>query len=222
MLERELVILGAGGAGLEALMVARRAHASWRVRGFADDSVAPGTVLDGLPVLGSIADVLAGGAAGGLHFHCAIGRNTTRQKLALLFEKAGWTPATLLDPSAVIADSARVGEGSYVGPQAFVGPQAQVGRHVLINVGASVGHHVIVGDFAQICPGARLSGTVTFGPLCFIGSNGVVAPGVRVGEAATIGASSFAAREVPAGATAVGVPAKVLAVPARPPEIFRL
>ncbi len=44
---------------------------------------------------------------------------------------------------------------------------------------------------------------------CRIGSHCVVMPGVTVGENAVVGAFSFVTRDVPAGAVAYGVPAKV-------------
>ena len=44
---------------------------------------------------------------------------------------------------------------------------------------------------------------------CRIGSHCVVMPGVTVGENAVVGAFSFVTKDVPAGAVAYGVPAKV-------------
>ncbi len=44
---------------------------------------------------------------------------------------------------------------------------------------------------------------------CRIGSHCVVMPGVTVGENAVVGAFSFVTKDIPAGATAFGVPARV-------------
>lgn len=212
---RKLLLIGAGGAGLEALMVARRSlDWQWEILGFADDAVdTHGLSVGGLPVLGAVELTLNQYQGRGIWFHCAIGSNKSRKKVAALAEAAGFMPASLVDPSAVISTSARIGAGSYVAPSVFIGPDAQVGRHVLINVSASVGHHAVVDDFGQLCPGARVSGKVRFGVGAFVGSNGVVGPGLNIGEWATVAAASFAARDVPARATALGVPAKILAVP---------
>lgn len=189
----------------------------WMVVGFADDGIAEGTKILDLLVLGPISDVLRLRAGpGSTAFHCGIGSNAVRGRLAAEAERLGLIPASLIDPSAVVAESATLGGGCYIGPHSFIGPEARLGRHVLVNAGASVGHHSDVGDFAQICPGARLSGKVRLGAAAFVGSNGVVAPGVQVGANATVGAASFAARDVPDRATAIGVPAKILAAPAPP------
>jgi sugar O-acyltransferase (sialic acid O-acetyltransferase NeuD family) len=209
----KLIIIGAGGAGLEALQVASR-MATWSLLGFADDRPdATGGLVGQLPVIGTVAEALGRFAGQAVHFHCAVGANADRRRLAEIAESLGFIPATLVDPGADVAASATIGAGCYVGPQAFIGPEAVVGRHVLINVGCSVGHHARVGDFSQVCPGARVSGASVLGTGSFIGSNGVVAPGVRVGEWATVGAASLAAREVPAGCSAIGVPARIIALP---------
>src|SRR4051812_15381500 len=178
---KELLIVGAGGAGVDTLFVARR-MGGWTVIGFADDAanLADQTV-EGIPVLGAIAAVAESYKGRDLHVHCAIGNNRTRAKLAGVFEKNGFPLATLIDPSAIVAPSARVGAGSYLGAQVFVGPLAQVGQQVLANVGASIGHHCVVGDNAQLSPGSRISGYGQLGMGSFMGSNGVIAPGIRVG-----------------------------------------
>jgi len=213
---KQLLIVGAGGAGHEALMVARRSQSeTWEVVGFADDAFkSGGQVIEGIAVLGGVAEVLAQFRGRSLSFHCAIGNNAVRQKLAEAAETAGLVPATLIDPTAVVADSARIGPGTYVAPQAFVGPQSSIGRHALINTLTSIGHHAVVGDYAQVCPGGKISGYCRLGTGAFVGSNGVLAPKVNVGDWARIGAASLAARDVPAGTTLVGVPGKIIAVPA--------
>jgi len=214
---RRLIIVGAGGAGSEALFVAARMTGEWEVVGFCDDAPRlKGAVLEGVPVLDGVEGVIARYGADSLWFHCAVGRNDTRKRIAERLEAAGFRPATLVDPTAVVAPSAVVGAGTYVAPLAFAGPGARIGRHVMINVHASVGHHSAVGDFAQLCPGARLSGGAVMGEGAFIGSNAVTVPLVRVGEWATLGAASLAARDVPPRVTAIGVPAAVRAPAAHP------
>jgi sugar O-acyltransferase (sialic acid O-acetyltransferase NeuD family) len=213
---RTLIIIGAGGAGLEALWVARRVG-DWRVLGFADDAASlAGKSFDSLPVLGTLTEVIAQTREQEVWFHCAIGNNLVRKRVVSRCEEVGLRPATLIDPSAIISPSATIGIGSYVAPFSFVGPEAAIGKYVLINVGASVGHHSRLSDFGQVCPGARISGNVVLGEGAFVGSNGVITPGIEVGAWATIAAASLAARSVPAHCTAIGVPAKTLAP--SPPE----
>ncbi len=217
---RKLIIVGAGGAAAEALWVTQRLNAlpdgpRWNVLGWVDeDPKRKGEIVDGLPIIGTPDHVGQEFGGNDILFHCAIGHNFHRRRLAAIFEGAGFTAATLVDPSAVIAPNAHVGAGSYVGPLAVLAPRARIGRHAMVNLGASVGHDCDCADFVQVCPGARLSGRSRLGEGAFVGSNGVVAPRIGIAEWATVGASSLATRDVPPRVTALGVPAKVLALPA--------
>lgn len=217
---RKLVIVGAGGAGVEALWVARRMNSAagppvWDAIGFADDNPSlSGRTIAGLPVLGTPARIIQDAGLKAF-FYCAIGNNRQRQRQAEFWEAAGWQGATLIDPTAVVAPSAEIGAGSYIAPLAFIGPEVVLGRHALINTGASVGHHTVAGDFTQLCPGGRLSGHTRLGEGAFVGSNAVTVPGATVGEWATVAAASLVVRDVPPRVTAIGVPAKILA-PASP------
>jgi maltose O-acetyltransferase len=51
---------------------------------------------------------------------------------------------------------------------------------------------------------------VTIGADCWIGGGAVVLPGVTIGDGATIGANAVVTRDVPAGATVAGVPARLI------------
>jgi sugar O-acyltransferase (sialic acid O-acetyltransferase NeuD family) len=204
-----LIIVGAGGAGKEAAWIAQRSG-RWHVVGFFDDGKPVGEeIVPGSKVIGSTADLLAkkGDRAS---VHVAIGRNDVRRRIAESLLNAGYSLATVVDPTAVIAETASLGDGAYVAQFAIVGPSVKIGRGAILNVNCNVGHDAVVGDFCQICPGARVTGGATLGPGAFIGSNAVVLPGGSVGDWATLAAGSLAANEIPASATAIGVPAIVL------------
>lgn len=211
---RPLVILGAAGFGMEVLWVASRMSISpvfpgWQVIGFVDDDEKlQGTVISGVPVLGTVSEFLKRYAGQKLHFHCAMGHNQNRQRLAELYESYGFMPATLIDPTAAVSPQSEIGPGCYIAPQVCVAPEAKIGRHVLVNVGASVGHHCVMEDYAQACPGARLNGHCVVERLAFLGSNATLQPGKRVGEGATVGASSFVLRNVKPYSLVIGVPAR--------------
>jgi sugar O-acyltransferase (sialic acid O-acetyltransferase NeuD family) len=213
---RPLVIIGAGGHGMEVLWVAARmslepVFGSWNVLGFVDDRPSlRGRVVEGLPVLGSVQEFLESHRGRPLYFHCAIGSNAQRQRLAELFEREGFQPATIMDPMTVVSPRAKIGPGSYVAPRCYIGPLAQIGRYVLVNVGASVGHHSVMGDYSQACPGVRVNGHCVVEKLAFLGSNSVVHPGKRVAENTTVAACSFVVRDTQPNTLVVGVPAMTL------------
>lgn len=215
----DIVIVGAGGAGVEALWVASRqvlhGAARWNVLGFVDDNPKlTGTTLEGKAVIGTTTSSIEEFRGRPIHFHCAIGNNRVRQRIAEAWQLAGFVAATLIDPTAVLAESAEVAPGAFVGPLSIIAPHARVGRHVLINSHVGVGHHAVVGDFAQLCPGVRVNGGCKIDSAAFLGSNAVVHPGLSVGEGASVGAGSFVIRSVKPRHSVLGVPARIVSRPA--------
>lgn len=56
--------------------------------------------------------------------------------------------------------------------------------------------------------GVHGTGPITIGDRVFLGQRAVVLGGVRIGDGATVGAHAVVTRDVPAGATVVGIPAR--------------
>jgi sugar O-acyltransferase (sialic acid O-acetyltransferase NeuD family) len=213
---KSLVIIGAGGVGQEVFWAAVRmntAQPQFTLCGFCDD--APGKQTGnyrGVPLLGSI-ELAAKALDGEVYYVCGVGDNRRREELAMRAERCGWLPVAIIDPSVLVAPDVEIGAGSYIAAMTVLSPCARIGRHVLINTGCSIGHNAVLGDFVQVCPGARVSGGATVGRFAFIGSNAVVAPFGVLEAGAILGAGSFALRPIPADATAVGNPARVVFKP---------
>lgn len=209
----KLIIIGAGGLGREVAWAASRpleGLSRYEFCGFSDDDpVKKGKTIGGLRVLGSIEESSAG-IAGPIYFICGVGDNRQREALVARAASVGWLPATVIDSSVIVGPGVEVGEGSYVGALSILSPSALIGRHVIINHGCSIGHDSQVGDFGQVCPGGRVSGLGVLGRGAFMGSNSVIGPGAQLGDYAVLGAASFVTKSVPAGATAIGNPARVI------------
>jgi sugar O-acyltransferase (sialic acid O-acetyltransferase NeuD family) len=189
----------------------------WDIAGYADDDPRKaGAILDGYPVLGTIAELAREFAGEHVYYFCAIGKNQIRRDIANRVAQWNWQPATLIHPSAIVVPGVIVAAGAYVGPGAILCPRSVVGSHVILNTHVSVGHDARIGDFAQACPGVRISGGSVIEELAFLGSNASVGPGVTVGRGATIGANSFVCTKIRPGITAIGIPAQTIACAAQP------
>lgn len=85
----------------------------------------------------------------------------------------------------------------------------------LIEIGDDVTMSIRVTLMAHDASTKKLTGYTRLGRIkignhVFLGANATVLPGVTIGDGAVIGAGSVVTRDVPAGAVAVGVPARVI------------
>ena len=125
-----------------------------------------------------------------------------------------------------------VGEGAMLRPPFYCdyGFNIRLGTHVFLNYNCvildtapvTIGDDTRIGPAVQIYtadhprdPALRRSGLesgvpVTIGRNVWIGGGAIILPGVTIGDDAIVGAGSVVTRDVPAGATVAGNPARVV------------
>ena len=101
-------------------------------------------------------------------------------------------------------------------------PGARIGRRVFIDhgMGVVIGETAEIGDDTTLYHGVTLGGTSwnkgkrhpTLGRGVVIGAGAKVLGPIRVGDGAKIGSNAVVVRDVPPGATAVGIPARIVTV----------
>jgi sugar O-acyltransferase (sialic acid O-acetyltransferase NeuD family) len=121
----------------------------------------------------------------------------------------GFNPMSIFHPRAFVSHNASFGDGCQILAMSAVCAHAKIGAGVIINTKASVDHDCVVGDGVHIAPGATLAGEVTVDECAFIGAGAVVLPGRRIGAHAIVGAGAVVTKNVAAGHTVVGNPARL-------------
>lgn len=204
-----LAILGASGHGK---VVADAALLSgWDSVAFFDDAWPAVSEVGLWPVVGdsnSLTEQVSkyGGVA------VAIGDNVIRLEKLRLFESSGLQPVTVIHPSAIISSFALIGAGTVVCAGAVINPFAEIGFGCIVNTGATVDHDCRIGDGVHISPGAHLGGGVQVGRATWIGLGACVKQCVRIGEDSIVGMGAVVIRDVSAGVTIVGNPAREIEV----------
>lgn len=108
--------------------------------------------------------------------------------------------------SMAISPRASIGEGLYIGHVGgvIISPKAVIGTN------CDISHRVTIGGAAMGRDGAPV-----LGDNIYIGTGATVVGKIRIGSGAKIAANTLVIDDVPAGATMMGVPGRILLVPPR-------
>ena len=207
MKNAQLVIIGASGFGAEAAWVLSRMSDAPRLVGFYDDDPQKSSgEFCGVPLLGSLENA----AGSPVFYHCAVGNNEARKKITARADALGWTPFSIIDPTAVVAPDVALGCGIFLGVHVAISCGARIGSHVITNHNAVIGHNARVDDYVHICPGAKISGFCRVEEGAFLATNATVIPGCAVGAWASVGAGASVLRDLPSGARLIPAVGKVM------------
>ena len=206
-----LVVYGAGGHGkvIAEILLAGGQH----IASFLDDNPAfSGSLVLGSPVF-LAAEWLRKNARARVAL--GIGNNSQREHATRQITTFGGKLITAIHPSAIVARSAEIGSGVVIMPAAVLNSGCGIGDGAIINTGAIIEHDVKIGRYAHIAPRCVTGGSVEIGDFAQIGIGAVVLPGKRIGDHAVIGAGAVVIDDIPSGAVAYGVPARVHSQTAR-------
>ena len=206
---KNLIIVGASGLGRVLLAQCRGDAAcgrDWTVKGFLDDR---GTILDGYNTgIAIIGDPLSYVPRPDDVFLVALGEPREKRRYAapLLDRGARFVNLTT---EITRGDNVVMGRGNIFEPKVYFASDIRVDDFVTIGALTIVGHDVHIGSFSHISSFVMIGGWADIGPGATIHPHTTILPKVRIGEGATVGAGSVVVRNVPAGSTVMGNPAKV-------------
>ena len=212
---RRIAVVGVGGMGREVLDVIEAIVAlggGVAAAGVIDDAPSDLNLerlaARGYEYLGDSDTALAEGAFD--EYVIGIGTPSVRRKVAERYGSAGAEAAVLVHPAASVGALVEMLPGVIVCAGARLTTNIVLERHVLLNNNTTVGHDTRLGAYTVANPGASISGDVSVGEGVLIGTSAAILQGLNIGIDATVGGSACVTKDVAAGMTVVGVPAREL------------
>lgn len=121
---------------------------------------------------------------------------------------------------AVIGANVSLGDRVYIGPKVMVLCGTRIGNGAQLFGPCNIGSNVFIGPGAMLINDAEprvnsdwegdASKQIFVHKDASIGAGAIIFPGVTIGAGAMVGAGSVVLKDVPAGATVVGNPAKII------------
>jgi sugar O-acyltransferase (sialic acid O-acetyltransferase NeuD family) len=150
------------------------------------------------------------------HFAIGVGDNRRRAAIAAEYREVLTFPS-LVHPDTTLgrgmSEMLLSRSGTILFPGVRVMGRCHIGHFCTLNLNATVSHDCHIDDFATLAPGAHIAGNVRVEQGAWIGMGVVVNQGNaaasrRIGAWAMVGSGAAVLRDVPDGATHVGVPAR--------------
>lgn len=207
---KQLIIIGAGGMGrtlYSNILESRGYGESFVVKGFIDDDL---HALDGFsyypPIVGKISDYIPDADD---VFVCSIGGPSRRPCMESIISRGGEF-INIIHRTARLLTNVVIGQGNFIGADTVIGNDVVIGNYNMIQSYTIIGHDARIGNFNRIDTRVTCVGGIVIEDEVNIYTSAVINHKVTVESKSSVAALSFVIKDVKAGTTVIGNPAKKL------------
>ena len=209
-------IYGASGCGRSLMPVARQqlareSDASEIV--FIDDALESVAEINAHRAMNYLA--FLNETASEKYVQIAIANSHVREKIAQRLKMDGIQLWSIIADNVVLMDQLELDEGSALSPFVTIGSNVRIGKCFQANLYSYVEHDCVIGDFVTFAPGVKCNGNIHIQNHAYIGAGAMIKQGIPdqpliIGAGAVVGMGAVVTKSVPAGATVVGNPARLV------------
>ena len=145
----------------------------------------------------------------------AIANSHVREKIAQRLKMDGIQLWSIIADNVVLMDQLELAEGSALSPFVTIGSNVRIGKCFQANLYSYVEHDCVIGDFVTFAPGVKCNGNIHIHDHAYIGAGAMIKQSkpddpLVIGVGAIVGMGAVVTKSVPAGATVVGNPARIV------------
>ena len=143
----------------------------------------------------------------------AVANSAARRNIAGRLNAAKRSAAAVFAPTFVKYDNIEIGEGAIFCDYTMATVDVKIGRHFHGNIYSYIEHDCVIGDFVTFAPRVNCNGNIVIEDDVYVGASAVIKQGssdkpLRIGRGAVIGMGAVVTKDVAAGSTVVGNPAR--------------
>lgn len=207
---KKIAIIGAGGFGREVKTLIdsiNKVNPTYHFVGFYDDGFEKGSLVNGYPVLGGVAEV--NDVPDSLAIAIAIGDPKTKFALFSKIKNDKIYFPTLIHPNVLISDDfVTIGSGCIICAGCIITCNIVIQDFVILNLMCTVGHDTTLSSYSSFMPSVNISGEVLIGEKVYVGTGVKIINQLEIGVNTIVGAGAVVSKSLPENCTAVGIPAK--------------